>query len=52
MWITKAAVEPLVINFPNGQNTETKVPAAKSCSKASSLDGLFLECSAGGGLCD
>ena len=52
MWITKAAGEPLVIDFLNGQTTETKVPAANSCSKASSLDGLFLECSARSGLCD
>jgi hypothetical protein len=52
MWITKAALEPLVIDFTNGETTETKVPAANSCPKAISLDGIFLECSARSGLCD
>ena len=52
MWITKAAGEPLVIDFLNVQTTETKVPAANSCPKASSLGGLFRERSAMRGLCD
>lgn len=51
MWITRAGGQHLVIDFPNGETSETKVPAAKSCSKASSLGGLFLERGARGGLC-